>query len=137
MARNRPTMSDLARLGIKVAGEPVKPVDKPVVPKIDPLGLRTMIMVLNTYNIPFIREYRFDSIRKWRFDIAIPTLQAAIEYEGLSYKEKGGHQSVAGFTANCEKYNAAQLLGWTVLRYTHKNYQDFEQDLLTFLKVKP
>jgi len=136
MAHNRPTLADLARLGIKVSPTDSKPVNKHVLPKVDPLGLRTFLAVLNTCNITYKREYQFAPPRKWRFDIAVPTLMLAIEFEGMVYGGKGGHQTVGGYTANCDKYNAAQLAGWTVLRYTHKNYQNFETDLLTFLKVK-
>lgn len=58
------------------------------------------------------REYRFHPTRKWRFDFAIPELKLAVEIEG-----RGRHQTVDGFRKDCEKYNAALLLGWRVLRF--------------------
>ncbi len=69
------------------------------------------------------REYRFDPTRKWRFDFAWPEEKVAVELEGMGRKGKGwggsgGHQTVAGFSADCEKYNAAAELGWCVFRYT-------------------
>ena len=59
------------------------------------------------------REYKFHSLRKWRFDFAFPLLRIAVEIEG-----RGRHQSFGGFEADCEKYNAAAKLGWRVFRYT-------------------
>ena len=59
------------------------------------------------------REYVFHPTRKWRFDFAWPDIKLAVEVEG-----RGRHQSFGGFEADCEKYNAAAILGWRVLRYT-------------------
>src|SRR5690606_36413844 len=75
---------------------------------------------------PFIREYRFarESGRQWRFDFAWPVVQVAVEIEGLVVRKVGGqtvlsgrHANIAGFREDCEKYNTAALLGWTVLRF--------------------
>lgn len=64
---------------------------------------------------PLQREYYFHSERRWRFDYAIPEIKVAIEIEGGT---KGRHQRIIGFTEDCEKYNAAGLLGWTVFRFS-------------------
>ena len=64
-----------------------------------------------------IREYRFHESRRWRFDFAYPDHKIAIEVEGGVYT-RGRHTRGAGFTADCEKYNAATELGWKVYRYT-------------------
>lgn len=58
----------------------------------------------------------------------------AIEYEGLM-AEKSRHTTIDGFTGDCDKYNAAVLLGYKVLRYTAKNYTQMAGDLLTLLKI--
>jgi hypothetical protein len=63
------------------------------------------------------REYRFDQVRRWRFDFAWPTFKLAIEVEGLTW-EVGRHQRVAGYEADLDKYNAAAAAGWQVLRFT-------------------
>lgn len=65
----------------------------------------------------YAREYRFDSERKWRFDFAWPAELLAVEIEGGLWVN-GRHTRPVGFENDCEKYNAAQLAGWTVLRYT-------------------
>ena len=61
------------------------------------------------------REYKFHSVRKWRFDFAWPELKVALEIEGGIWA-KGRHVSPRGFILDCEKYNEASSLGWVVLR---------------------
>lgn len=65
------------------------------------------------------REYRFHPPRRWRFDYAYAELALAVELEGGTWIN-GRHSRGAGFAADCEKYNMAQLDGWTVLRFTAK-----------------
>ncbi len=62
-----------------------------------------------------VREYRFDDVRRWRFDFAWPDLFFAVEVEGITY-EHGRHQRKEGFEADLEKYQSAMLQGWTVYR---------------------
>jgi len=64
------------------------------------------------------REYMFAKEamgRNWRFDFAWPDLMIAVEAEGGVWSH-GRHTRGAGFVADCEKYNAAAVLGWRVLR---------------------
>ena len=58
------------------------------------------------------REYRFYSERKWAFDFAFPDQLVAVEIEG-----RGRHQTVTGFRGDCDKYNKAASLGWSVYRF--------------------
>lgn len=74
------------------------------------------------------KEHQFHLDRKWRFDWCFPSILVAIEYEGLM-SEKSRHTTITGFTGDAEKYNAAQSLGWKVLRYTAKNYKNIISDL--------
>lgn len=62
-------------------------------------------------------EHRFDPVRKWRFDFAIPELLVAIEIEGGMWTN-GRHTRGLGYAADCAKYNAATLAGWRVYRLT-------------------
>ena len=80
-------------------------------------------------------EYRFDQTRKWRVDYAIESLKIAIEYEGI-FSRKSRHTTITGFTGDVEKYNHAQRLGWTVYRYTAKNYKSVLEDLRNYVKAK-
>lgn len=89
------------------------------------------------------KEFMFHPKRKWRFDFAIPEIKVAIELEGGNagnivicnhchrkvgrrlkngkytlVRSGGRHNSITGYRNDCEKYNAAASLGWTVFRYT-------------------
>ena len=55
--------------------------------------------------------------RKWRFDFAWPADQLALEVEGGIWTG-GRHTRGAGFLRDCEKYNTAAVMGWSVLRVT-------------------
>lgn len=57
--------------------------------------------------------------RRWRFDFAWPGLRVAAECEGGIWTG-GRHVRGAGYEADAEKYNAAALLGWVVLRFTRR-----------------
>lgn len=72
------------------------------------------------------REHRFHPDRQWRFDFAIVRARLAIEIEGTTFfgGRKSGHQTAKGYRKDCEKYNAAVMMGWRVLRYTQ---QDLDQ----------
>jgi very-short-patch-repair endonuclease len=64
-------------------------------------------------------EYCFHPKRKWRFDFASVSAKVAIELEGGLWT-MGRHVRPTGYIADCEKYNAATLDGWAVLRLTQK-----------------
>lgn len=73
--------------------------------------------LLLTHKYRFVKEYRFHTARRWRFDYAKPDLMLAIEYEGGIWT-KGRHTRGVGYSRDCEKYNQATSLGWRILRYT-------------------
>lgn len=79
----------------------------------------------------YTTEHRFHPVRRFRFDIALPDHKLAIEYEGIN-SSKSRHTSLTGFSRDTEKYNLAQLMGWTVLRYTTLNYHDVLRDVPNF-----
>lgn len=62
-------------------------------------------------------EYRFHKTRRWRFDYAWPLRKVALEVEGGVWT-KGRHTRGGGYLGDMEKYNAATLLGWRVIRFT-------------------
>ena len=69
-------------------------------------------------------ELRFHDTRRWRFDDAWPDFMLAVEIEGGT-RGKSRHTSGDGFESDCEKYNAAALAGWRVLRYTADSVNDW------------
>lgn len=71
-----------------------------------------------------VREYRFHSTRKWRFDFAIPSRMIAFEIMGGLYNPNSGHRSKEGVSRDYEKSNAAQALGWKVYSVTSQDLQD-------------
>jgi very-short-patch-repair endonuclease len=64
-----------------------------------------------------VREHRFHSKRRWKFDFAWPELKLAAEVEGGTWTG-GRHTRGGGFEKDCEKYNSATALGWKVYRFT-------------------
>ena len=63
------------------------------------------------------REYRFHPVRRFRFDLCYPGHKLGIECDGGTWSG-GRHTTGAGYARDSEKMNAANLLGYTVLRYT-------------------
>lgn len=64
-----------------------------------------------------ITEFQFHPSRKWRFDYALPSLKIAVEVEGGVFTN-GRHVKPLGFLGDMEKYNAAAILGWLLIRTT-------------------
>lgn len=72
---------------------------------------------------PPVQEYRFAPPRRWRFDLAWPSLRLALEIEGGVWTG-GRHVRGNGYEQDAEKYNAATLAGWRVLRVTKGMIRD-------------
>jgi hypothetical protein len=100
---------------MKMAKAPPKP--KKIHKQIEHLKL-----ILRSMNLEFAEEFRFHPVRIWRFDLAVPSLKLAIEYQGHGAtgggKHIGRHASVTGMSGDCEKENTAQAMGWKVLKFT-------------------
>jgi hypothetical protein len=62
-------------------------------------------------------ELKFHPKRRWRFDLAYPERLLAIEVEGGVWTN-GRHTRGAGYSADCEKYSEAAILGWRIVRVT-------------------
>jgi hypothetical protein len=74
---------------------------------------------------PPTREHRFHGERKWRFDFAWVDEKIAAECEGAIYMN-GRHTRGSGFEKDCEKYNAAMLMGWRVFKFTSRMVKEGE-----------
>jgi len=82
-------------------------------------------------------EYLFAKPRMWKFDLAYPLHQIAIEYEGILntggirvskagklYANKSRHTTPSGYTNDCKKYFVGNLLGWKIIRITALSLDD-------------
>jgi len=76
------------------------------------------------------REYPGITGRKFRFDLAIPSRQIAIEIHGGAYvKRKGGsiggaHHSIEGRRRDMEKARLANVQGWCYLEFEWRDIGD-------------
>jgi hypothetical protein len=64
-----------------------------------------------------VTEHRFHAERRWRFDFAWVDQRIALEVEGGVWTQ-GRHTRGAGFLADLQKYNAATMSGWRLIRCT-------------------
>ena len=60
-------------------------------------------------------EHLFHPTRKWRFDLCWIPQKVALEVDGGIWIQ-GGHNRGAQIKKTWEKENAAQLLGWKILK---------------------
>jgi len=103
-----------------------------------PKALTEIMAWLRILKISYETEHRFHPKRRWRFDVAIVEQKIAIEYEGIVSEDPDGqsrHTNIRGYTKDATKYNAAQKLGWRVLRYTALNYEEFMNDITEILNI--
>ena len=70
-------------------------------------------------------EYKFHQKRRWRFDAAFPERKIAVEIDGGVFVS-GRHTRGVGFIKDCEKLNAAALLGWRVFRFVPQQLEGGE-----------
>lgn len=75
-------------------------------------------------------EFHFHPTRRWRFDFAFPSQKLGIEIDG-----RGRHQTVAGVRGDCEKHNAAAMLGWRVLRFPATDKKNADEWAATVIET--
>jgi very-short-patch-repair endonuclease len=65
------------------------------------------------------QQLQFHHTRNWAFDFAWLRPMVAVEIEGGIFVHQGSrHNTGAGLTDDCEKYNTAAFMGWVVIRLT-------------------
>lgn len=83
-----------------------------------------LLMQFQVAKVPApVTEYRFHPVRRWRFDYAWPEISLALEVDGGGFVQ-GRHGRGTGIEKDCEKYNAALVEGWKVLRVTPRHVHD-------------
>lgn len=81
------------------------------------IGESTLANQLRLLKIIFEQEYKFHPKRKWRADFHIVGKKILVEVEGGVWSY-GRHTRGKGYIGDMEKYNAAVLMGYQVLRFS-------------------
>lgn len=85
--------------------------------KVESVGEAALIQQLKTLKIEFEQEFQFHTTRKWRADFHIKNTKLLIEVEGGIWSG-GRHTRGKGYLGDMEKYNAATMMGYQVLRFS-------------------
>ena len=85
--------------------------------KVESIGESLLATQLKALKIEFEREFKFHHKRKWKADFHITGKQILIEVEGGIWSG-GRHTRGKGYIGDMEKYNAATIMGFQVLRFS-------------------
>jgi len=72
---------------------------------------------LKTLKIEFEQEFEFHPKRKWRADFHLVDKKILVEVEGGIWTG-GRHTRGRGYLGDLEKYNAATMMGFQVIRFS-------------------
>ena len=72
---------------------------------------------LRTLKIEFEQEFKFHPTRKWRADFHLKGRKILVEVEGGIWSN-GRHTRGKGYLGDLEKYNAATMMGYQVIRFS-------------------
>lgn len=72
---------------------------------------------LKTLKIDFEQEFEFHQVRKWRADFHLVGKKILVEVEGGIWSG-GRHTRGKGYIGDMEKYNAATMMGFQVIRFS-------------------
>lgn len=81
------------------------------------IGETMLANQLRVLKISFEQEYKFHPKRKWRADFHIVGKKILVEVEGGVWSG-GRHTRGKGYIGDMEKYNAAVVMGYQVLRFS-------------------
>ncbi len=81
------------------------------------IGESILANQLRDLKISFEQEYKFHPKRKWRADFLIVGKKILVEVEGGVWSG-GRHTRGKGYIGDMEKYNAAVVMGFQVLRFS-------------------
>ena len=85
--------------------------------KIESEGESLLAMQLKALKIEFEQEFKFHAKRKWRADFHITGKKLLVEVEGGIWSG-GRHTRGKGYLGDMEKYNAATVMGYRVIRFS-------------------
>jgi len=72
---------------------------------------------LKTLKIDFEQEFKFHPDRKWKADFHLVGKKILVEVEGGIWSG-GRHTRGKGYIGDMEKYNAATMMGYQVIRFS-------------------
>ena len=72
---------------------------------------------LKTLKIDFEQEFKFHPDRKWKADFHLIDKKILVEVEGGIWTS-GRHTRGKGYLGDMEKYNAATMMGFQVIRFS-------------------
>jgi len=90
---------------------------------------------LNIMGIKHEREYKFLHDRRFRFDIALPEIKLAIEFEGGIFAN-GAHTRGKHYASDAKKYNLATMHDWKLLRYTSEDTKNINWEFEIAMEIK-
>lgn len=76
-----------------------------------------LALELQVLRIEFEQEFHFHPQRKWRADFHLKGRMILVEIEGGIWSN-GRHTRGKGYIGDMEKYNAATMLGYQVVRFS-------------------
>lgn len=85
--------------------------------KIESVGESLLAIQLKALRIEFEQEFEFHPKRKWRADFHIVGKKILVEVEGGIWSG-GRHTRGKGYIGDMEKYNAAVMMGYQVIRFS-------------------
>ena len=95
-------------------------------PKAGSKGEEALALHLRADGIEYQREVKLIQGRKWSWDFVVSKPYVAgfaIEVQGGTWS-KGGHSTGSGIARDCEKANAAAVLGYRTLFFTTSMVMD-------------
>lgn len=90
---------------------------KAMLSQLGSIGEETLARHLQVNKIHYEREYAFNPTTKHRADFFLPKYNLLVEVEGGT-KSKSRHTTHKGYSADLDKYNMAQILGFSRLAFT-------------------
>lgn len=85
--------------------------------KIESIGESLLATQLKALRIAFEQEFKFHPKRKWRADFHLVEKMILVEVEGGIWSG-GRHTRGKGYLGDMEKYNAATVMGYRVIRFS-------------------
>jgi very-short-patch-repair endonuclease len=64
-----------------------------------------------------VAEHKFSPTRRWSLDFAWPEYKLGLEVDGAIFSH-GRHSRGSGIIGDMEKFNAAAVMGWRVIKFT-------------------